>query len=49
MFIKHIHAFVLGIVEYRSAFTTNMGFTLERSYDRGRHLAHVVTMRLYDR
>lgn len=49
MFIKHIRAFMLGIVEFRSAFTTNMGFTLERSYDRGRHLAHVVTMRRYER
>jgi hypothetical protein len=47
--IKHFKAFLLGIVEFRSDFTTHIeNYDLLRSYDLGREWAHKLTFRVYD-
>lgn len=46
--IRHVYAFILGMAEYRSAFTTAMTFPHEHSYDRGRAFAHAITLRRFD-
>lgn len=46
--LKHFWAFMRGIVEYRSSFTTAVSFPYDRSYDRGREFAHMITLRRYE-
>lgn len=46
--IKHFCAFLLGMKEFRSAFTTAVMFPLERTYDRGRDFAHALTLRRFE-
>lgn len=43
-------AYVLGIMEFRSDFTTSFDdYDLLLAYDRGRETAHKLTFRLWDR
>lgn len=47
--LRHIVAFITGVLEFRSGFTT--GYTdldLMDSYDKGRDLAHRLTFRYFD-
>lgn len=44
-----IHAFLLGIWEFRSSLTTSFeDYNLLLAYDRGRELAHRLTFRVWD-
>lgn len=45
---KRIKAFVLGVREFRSDFTTSYDYPLIEWYDFGRELAHRVTFRRFD-
>jgi hypothetical protein len=45
--MKQLKAFLLGLAEFRSSFTTNRDGN-ESAYDRGRELAHRVTLRRFD-
>lgn len=47
--VAHIRAFLLGIIEFRSDLTSHFGYPLIESYDRGRDLAHRLTLRHWDR
>jgi hypothetical protein len=44
----HIKAFLLGLREFRRSFTTHFDYPLIETYDRGRDLAHKVTLRYWD-
>ena len=46
MFAK-IKFFLLGVIEFRSSFTTNAGELIEY-YDTGRELAHKLTFRKFE-
>jgi hypothetical protein len=47
--MKKIKAFVLGMIEFRSSFTTNYNDQdLLSFYDKGRNLMHRLTLRIYD-
>lgn len=46
--IKTFRAFLLGMLEYRSDCTTHFDRDLIETYDRGRDLAHRLTLRRYD-
>jgi hypothetical protein len=47
--LKRLKAFLLGVKEFRTTFTTSYDdYDLMEAYDRGRELAHVVTLRRYD-
>lgn len=46
--MKHIYAFFLGMLEFRSSFTTGFTFPLDHTYDRGRDFAHVITLRRFE-
>ena len=46
--MKKIRAFILGMREFRTNFTTNPGESLMETYDRGRDMAHRLTMRRWD-
>ena len=43
-----IKAFLLGVMEFCSDFTTNPGEGLIETYDRGRDFAHRLTFRHFD-
>lgn len=44
-----IKAFLLGMYEFRRAFSTHFAdWTLANVYDRGRELAHMLTLRHYE-
>lgn len=43
-----IRAFLFGVREFRSDFTTNFGSHLIESYDAGRDFAHRLTLRYWD-
>lgn len=43
-----IRAFLLGMYEFRRDFTTHFDGDLIETYDRGRDLAHRLTMRTWD-
>lgn len=45
--MKNFQAFLLGMIEFRSDFTTNCG-DADDAYDRGRELAHRITLRRFD-
>lgn len=46
--MKSLYAFLLGIAEFRSDFTTNPGDDFIEAYDAGRDLAHRLTFRRFD-
>lgn len=46
---KHIAAFVNGVREFRSDFTTGYDHSLIDSYDWGREIAHRATFRRFER
>lgn len=46
--LKKIHAFILGVVEFRSTFTTYFDFRLIGAYDAGREFAHAITLRKFE-
>lgn len=53
--MKKIKAFLLGMAEFRSDFTTNFdhvdtdeGYALQEVYDLGREWAHRLTFRYWD-
>jgi len=46
--MNKLRAFWLGVVEFRSDLTTHFDGELIEWYDRGRDLAHALTMRRYD-
>lgn len=46
--LRRIHAFLRGVSEFRSDFTTYFGADLIETYDRGRELAHALTLRRYE-
>lgn len=46
--MKKMHAFLLGMWEFRSSFTTYFSVSLINSYDSGRELAHWLTFRRYE-
>lgn len=46
--MKTIQAFLLGMFEFRSSFTSNPGDDLIEVYDAGREFAHRITMRRYE-
>lgn len=43
-----IKAYLLGMVEFRSAFTSHVGGDLIEDYDAGRDMAHRLTLRHWD-
>lgn len=43
-----VRAFFLGVREFRQDLTTNPGEDLIECYDRGRELAHRLTLRVFD-
>lgn len=47
--LLRLHAFMLGMWEFRSDFTTHFGADLIETYDAGRDLAHALTLRLFER
>lgn len=46
--LAKLRAFLLGVIEFRSDFTTNPGEDLIGIYDAGRELAHRVTLRRFE-
>lgn len=46
--MKSLWAFTLGMIEFRSGFTTNPGPDLIEVYDQGREFAHWITFRIFD-
>lgn len=46
--MRRIHAFLLGMAEFRSSFTTRLSGDLLETYDSGRDLAHRLTLRQFD-
>jgi len=46
--MKHIKAFLLGMVEFRSSWTSSYESPLIDTYDTGRDLAHRLTLRRWD-
>lgn len=46
--MRHLRAFALGIREFRSDWTTSVDDEVVETYDRGRSLAHRLTMRKWD-
>lgn len=46
--MKTIHAFWLGLREFRSQVTTSFDPPLIEAYDKGRDLAHRLTFRKFD-
>ena len=46
--LKKLHAYFLGIIEFREQITTNPGEDLIPVYDRGRDLAHKLTIRRFE-
>jgi hypothetical protein len=47
--MKKIHAFCLGIKEFKRSFTTHFGPSLINYYDAGRELAHLFTFRFFEK
>lgn len=45
--MKNFQAFLLGMIEFRSDFTTNCG-EADEAYEWGREMAHRVTFRRFD-
>jgi hypothetical protein len=49
MMMSKLYAFIKGMIEFRSSFTTNYDdYGLLLSYDYGREWAHKLTFRRYD-
>ena len=46
--MEALRAFLLGMWEFRSGYTTNPGEHLIEIYDEGRDLAHRLTFRYWD-
>lgn len=46
--MKTIRAFLLGLIEFRSSVTTDVGWELWETYDAGRDMAHRLTFRHWD-
>ena len=46
--MKALSAFILGVWEFRSDFTSNPGEDLIEAYDWGRELMHRLTFRRYE-
>lgn len=47
--IRAIKAYVLGIIEFRSSYTTSFfDAALQEAYDYGRETAHIFTFRYYE-
>lgn len=46
--MKHLNAFLRGMAEFRLGATTHYSDDLIESYDRGRELAHRLTLRHWD-
>lgn len=46
--MKRLTAFLLGVWEFKSAMTTSPDNSLIDDYDRGRELAHVLTLRKFE-
>ena len=47
--MKTLKAFYLGIVEFSSSWTTHFcDYNLQESYDKGRELAHRLTLRRFE-
>ena len=53
--MKKIYAFLLGMYEFRTSFTTNFdhvvtdeGYAFQEAYEMGRDLAHKSTFRHFD-
>ena len=46
--MRRVKAFLLGMAEFRSIWTTNPGEDLIEDYDAGRDLAHRLTLRRWD-
>lgn len=40
--------FIMGILEFRSSFTTSVPDEHLETYDKGRDFAHKITLRVYD-
>lgn len=45
--MKTVQAFILGLLEFRSSFTTNCGIYGD-AYDTGREIAHRITLRRFE-
>lgn len=43
--MKRLKAFLLGIYEYKSSWTTHFNPELIEYYDKGREFAHIITRR----
>lgn len=46
--MKNIKTFLLGMKEFRLCMTTHFEYPLSETYDRGRELAHVLTLRYFE-
>lgn len=47
--MKNVKAFLLGMYEFRRSFTQGYeSYSLRESYDKGRDLAHALTLRRYE-
>lgn len=46
--IDRLYAFGLGMMEFRSDFTTHFDSNLIETYDAGRELAHKLTFRYFE-
>ena len=46
--METVKAFLLGVWEFRSSWTTRVADAYSHAYDAGRELAHRVTLRRYE-
>lgn len=46
--LTRIYFFILGMIEFRSSWTTNSGDDLIETYDTGRDMAHRLTLRRFE-
>jgi hypothetical protein len=45
---RHMRAYALGMLEFRSDFTTHCGWPFAYTYDMGRDMAHRLTLRRFE-
>lgn len=47
--MRRIHSFILGLLEFRSCYTTHFSdYDCQIAYDTGRELAHKLTLRKWE-
>lgn len=46
--MNHVKAYLLGVWQFRTNWTTHVAYEYARSYDAGRDIAHWLTFRKYE-